>query len=123
MASIAAELGTSATHVGRQAKAMGIELRPGGGHHAVSPAELDALSAFLRPALTDRRCWSRLHRFRQAMQHRTITEAATHLGIRQAVLSHQIARLEKDLGAQLYIRPPAVNRSAPPGPDARSSKP
>ncbi|NJP42973.1 TniQ family protein [Actinacidiphila epipremni] len=105
LASIAAELGMSDTHLGRRARAMGIELRPRGGHHIVSPAGLDALPPFLKPALTDRRGWGRLQRFRHAMEHRTITEAAFHLGIRQAVLSDQIARLEKDLGAPLYIRP------------------
>ncbi|MFE1957457.1 TniQ family protein [Streptomyces sp. NPDC059479] len=105
LASIAAELGVSDTHVGRHARAMGIELRPRGGHHIMSPAELDVLPPFLRPALTDRRCWGRLQRFQQAIQHRTITEAASRLGTRQAVLSNQVARLEEDLGTQLYIRP------------------
>lgn len=105
LVSIAAELGTSATRVGRHARAMGIELRPRGGHHVVSSAEIAVLPSFLRPAMTDRRCWDRLKRYRQAMEHRTITEAAHHLGTRQAILSNQIARLEKDLNAQLYIRP------------------
>jgi hypothetical protein len=105
LASIAAGLGTSDTHVGRHARAMGIELRTRGGHHVLGSAQLDALPSLLRPALTDRRGLDRLHRFRQAMEYRTITEAADHLGTRQAVLSNQIARLEKDLGTQLYIRP------------------
>ncbi|WP_443048583.1 TniQ family protein [Streptomyces sp. NBC_00272] len=104
LADIAGELGMSSTHVGRRALAMGIELRPRGGHHAVSPALLEKVPLFLRPALTDQRCWGRLLRFREAMQHRTIAEAAHCLGARQAVLSAQITRLERDLGTALYVR-------------------
>ncbi|MFI0977987.1 TniQ family protein [Streptomyces sp. NPDC021093] len=105
LADIAAELKISPTEVGRRARALGIELRPPGGRQIMGPAELASVPAILRPALADRRSWDRLHRFQEAMKHRTVTEAAGQLGLRQAVLSLQISRLEADLGFRLHTRP------------------
>lgn len=104
LAEIAEELGTSSSHVGRHARAAGIELRPRGAR-AASLTLLEKVPPFLRPAVTDRHGWGRLLRFREAMQHRTIAEAARHVGTSQAVVSAQVTRLERDLGTVLYVRP------------------
>ncbi|MFD9813159.1 TniQ family protein [Streptomyces sp. NPDC059080] len=105
IATIAAELGLSATELGRRAKTFGIEMRPPTQRQGTAPAELAAVPSILRPALSTRTGWNRLHRFQQAVTYRTISEAATNLGFRQAVLSLQIRRLETDLGFQLHTRP------------------
>ncbi|WP_326611412.1 TniQ family protein (plasmid) [Streptomyces scopuliridis] len=105
LASIATELDMSPTTLTRHLRAMGIALRPRGGRRAVSQLELDSVPPLIRPALTDRRCWGRLQRFREAMKHRTLAEASRQLGTTRSVLYTQFAALEGDLGVQLYIRP------------------
>jgi hypothetical protein len=71
LASIATELDMSPTTLTRRLRAMGIALRPRGGRRAVSQSELDSVPPLISPALTDRRCWGRLQRFREAVEHRT----------------------------------------------------
>ncbi len=105
LASIATELDMSPTTLTRHLRAVGIELRPRGGRRAVSRTELESVPPLIRPALTDRRCWGRLQRFREAVEHRTLAEASRQLGTARSVLYTQFAALERDLGVQLYIRP------------------
>jgi DNA-binding transcriptional LysR family regulator len=45
-----------------------------------------------------------LNRFETVLRYPTLTAAAADLGLRQAVLSSQIARLEDDLGVALAQR-------------------
>jgi DNA-binding transcriptional ArsR family regulator len=52
--------------------------------------------------------WQRLHRFQTAMAFPTIAAAAASLRICPSALSHQLRRLERDIGARLYQ--PATSR-------------
>ena len=45
-----------------------------------------------------------MNRFEKVLRYPTLTAAAADLGLRQAVLSSQIARLEDDLGVALAQR-------------------
>jgi len=51
--------------------------------------------ALLRPALNQIGGAARLNRFETVLQYPTLTAAAADLGLRQAVLTSQIARLEE----------------------------
>jgi len=66
--------------------------------------EAMAAPAILRPALQEKGGWQRLHRFAAVAAHATIWAAEDALGLKQSVLTHQIKRLEHDLGGQLLIR-------------------
>jgi DNA-binding transcriptional ArsR family regulator len=52
--------------------------------------------------------WQRLRRFQIAMASPTIAAAAASLGVCPSALSHQLRRLERDIGARLYQ--PATSR-------------
>lgn len=120
LADIAKEVGMSQTYVGNQLIAMGIELR----HHrgrctAISEAILEQVPPFLRPALPDNSAWERLSRYRAAMRHHTMVEAAQAVGVRPNLLYRQIAQLERQLGSALYVR---VRRGVPLRPTPLGTK-
>jgi transposase-like protein len=102
------ETGMSATTMKRWAYSLGIPIRGGGGPshqrnlHVMGEAMV--ASAILRPALQEKGGWQRLHRFAVVAAHATIWAAEDALGLKQSVLTHQIKRLERDLGGQLLIR-------------------
>ena len=75
-----------------------------------SPAEPGAQSlGDIRRAAQDSRVgWLRLRRFQIAMTSPTIAAAAARLRICPSALSHQLRRLERDIGARLYQ--PATSR-------------
>jgi hypothetical protein len=103
---IAAELGMSPPNLSRCAIGLDIPLRPrGGASHAAAVAEPDkALPRIIQQALTGTGAWERLRRFHNAMNYPTLSQAAEASGVRQSVLTTQIGRLERDVGAELYIR-------------------
>ena len=80
------------------------------GHDPGSPAEPDAQSpGDIRRAAQDSPAgWRRLRRFQIAMAYPTIAAAAAFLRICPSALSHQLRRLEHDIGARLYQ--PATTR-------------
>jgi len=102
------ETGMSATTMKRWAYSLGIPIRGGGGPshqrnlHVMGEAMV--ASAILRPALQEKGGWQRLHRFAVVAAHATIWAAEDALGLKQSVLTHQIKRLDRDLGGQLLIR-------------------
>jgi DNA-binding transcriptional ArsR family regulator len=61
-----------------------------------------------RAAGDSRTGWQRLRRFQMAMTSPTIADAAARLRICPSALSHQLRRLERDIGARLYQ--PATSR-------------
>jgi len=75
-----------------------------------SPAERgDHSPGDIRRAAADSPAgWLRLRRFQTAMTSPTIAAAATRLRICPSALSHQLRRLERDIGARLYQ--PATSR-------------
>jgi DNA-binding transcriptional ArsR family regulator len=75
-----------------------------------SPAEPGAqsLGDIRRAAQDSRAGWLRLRRFQIAMTFPTIAAAAARLRICPSALSHQLRRLERDIGARLYQ--PATSR-------------
>ena len=105
---LAAEKGMTAPHMSRWAQRHGIPRRPPG--LASTAANLNATEeterapALLRPALNRIGGAARLNRFETVLRYPTLTAAAADLGLRQAVLSSQIARLEDDLGVALAQR-------------------
>jgi hypothetical protein len=105
---LARETGMSTANMNRWAKTHNIPLRPRGGasHNNVRIALAQATIAppALQPALTGPGACDRLRRFAAAVEHPTITAAATALGIHQGALTMQINRLERDLGGQLLTR-------------------
>ncbi|WP_281356463.1 TniQ family protein [Amycolatopsis anabasis] len=107
LSDLAEELGISVTRLNARAKQLGIPLRPRGAAStaAVTLTAPDNLPPILQRAVHGTSSWSRLRRFQAAMRFRTISEAATALGLRQPVLSSQIARIECDLGTPLHTRP------------------
>jgi transposase-like protein len=102
------ETGTSATTTRRWASSFGIPIRGGGGpSHNRNLHVLDealAAPAILRPALREKGGRQRLHRFAAVAAHATIGAAEDALDLKESVLTHQIKRLEHDLGGQLLIR-------------------
>ena len=105
---LAAEKGMTAMNMSRWAQRHGIPRRPPG--LASTAANLkttdDAEQApeLLRPALRQIGGAARLNRFETVLRYPTLTAAAADLGLRQAVLTLQIARLEEDLGGALIHR-------------------
>lgn len=104
--SIAKAIGTSSTTVRRLLGDYGVPIRHRGAStlswtdpHAVAEAP-----AVLRSALSSLGGRQRLERFVAAMAYSSLSEAATHLGVRQAGLTQQFTRLEQDLDHRLYIR-------------------
>ena len=75
-----------------------------------NPAEPGARSlGDIRRATADSPAgWQRLRRFQTAMTSPTIAAAAARLRIYPSALSHQLRRLERDIGAKLYH--PATSR-------------
>ena len=75
-----------------------------------SPAEPGAHTpGDIRRAVQDSPAgWLRLRRFQIAMTSPTIAAAAARLRICPSALSHQLRRLERDIGARLYQ--PATSR-------------
>ena len=72
-----------------------------------SPATRAPATSAARPK-TARQAGSRLRRFQIAMASPTIAAAAACLRICPSALSHQLRRLERDIGARLYQ--PATSR-------------
>jgi hypothetical protein len=105
---LAAEKGMTAPNMSRWAQRHGIQRRPPG--LASTAANLNATEeaehapALLRPALSRIGGAARLNRFETVLRYPTLTAAAADLGLRQAVLTSQIARLEDDLGVALVQR-------------------
>jgi hypothetical protein len=95
---LAAEKGMSTMNMSLWAQRHGIQRRPRG--EASKAANLEAAKqgrqapAILRPALNQIGGAARLSRFETVLRYPTITAAAADLGLRQAVLTSQITRLE-----------------------------
>jgi hypothetical protein len=100
---IAQELGIRAHHVGRRAQEYGIPLRRP--QARTDTSNQHTYPAILAPATQNYGGWQRLLRFREAMKHRTIAEAASSLGIARQNLYPQISRIERELGQKLCTRP------------------
>ena len=104
---IAAELGVQDVTVIAAARRHRIPSRPPGVHSR--PEMITTLSPHI-PASIRRAVegglhgWLRLQRFQAAMAHPTINAAAAHLGVDQATLIRQFARLERDIGGPIYHR-------------------
>ena len=98
----------STANMARWAHFHQIPLRPrGGASHDSSLRTIDQASDFpaqIAKALTSPYAWQRLNRFAAATGHRTLSEAAEHLGITQSTLVIQINRLERDIGGPLLER-------------------
>jgi molybdenum-dependent DNA-binding transcriptional regulator ModE len=98
----------STMNMSRWAQRYGIQRRPRG--EASKAANLAAVRqgeqapAILRPALSQIGGAARLSRFETVFRYPTITAAAADLGLRQAVLTSQITRLEGELGGALVER-------------------
>lgn len=111
---LACETGMSQTNMQRWAYSLDIPIRGGGGPshqrnlHVIDEAM--AAPAILRPTLQEKGGWQRLHRFAAVSAYATIWAAEDALGLKRSVLTHQIKRLERDLGGQLLIR---ANRGHP----------
>jgi TniQ/Bacterial regulatory helix-turn-helix protein, lysR family len=105
---LAREKNMSISNMARWAYAHHIPLRPRGGasHDSFlrTRAQAADLPGEIRKALTSEYAWQRLKRFAAATRHRTMSEAAEHLGITQPALSIQISRLERDIGGPLLER-------------------
>lgn len=105
---LAREKNMSISNMARWAYAHQIPLRPRGGasHDSFlrTSAQAADLPVEIRKALTSEYAWQRLKRFAAATRHRTMSEAAEHLGITQPALSIQISRLERDIGGPLMER-------------------
>jgi hypothetical protein len=103
---IAAELSMSPVNLGRHARSLGVPLRPrGGASHAAALTEPDqTMPRIIQQALTGTGAWERLRRFQSAMLYPTMSKASEALGIGSSVLTTQINRLERDVGAELYSR-------------------
>jgi TniQ/Bacterial regulatory helix-turn-helix protein, lysR family len=105
---LAAEKGMSTMNMSVWARRHGIQRRPRG--EASKAANLEAAKqgrqapAILRPALSQIGGAARLKRFEMVLQYPTITAAAANHGLRQAVLTSQITRLEGELGGALIER-------------------
>ena len=108
---VAREHGITMTGVrprpGRPARCPGRTSRAAG---TGSPAEPgDQIPGDIRRAAGDSPAgWHRLRRFQIAMASPTIAAAAARLRICPSALSHQLRRLERDIGAKLYQ--PATSR-------------
>jgi hypothetical protein len=89
------------TH-GRPPSQTGIQ-PPQRAHPQIEPPKWGGLPAILKPAI-NRGGWDRLQRFVAAYQYRTLTEAASGLGVYGTPLRRQIAILERDLGSPLITR-------------------
>ena len=104
---IAAELGISEMTVTRAAREYGISARtPGITSHPDLVTELgDEYPPDIRHAVNGQLYgWQRLRRFQQAMDHPSLNIAGRHLGITAAILTTQIQRLERAIGAPLIHR-------------------
>jgi TniQ/Bacterial regulatory helix-turn-helix protein, lysR family len=105
---LAAEKGMSTMNMSLWAQRHGIQRRPRG--EASKAANLEAAKqgrqapTILRPALSQIGGAARLKRFEMVLRYPTITAAAADLGLRQAVLTSQITRLEGELGGALVER-------------------
>jgi DNA-binding transcriptional LysR family regulator len=110
---IAQQRGIRANDVGRRAQEYGIPLRP---PKARKPPDAisDHCPAILLNAMQSYGGWQRLLRFREAMKHRTLAEAAAALGLAKQNLYPQISRLERELGQQLCTRPRAAGQHVAP---------
>jgi hypothetical protein len=105
---LAREKNMSTANMARWAHFHQIPLRPrGGGSHDSFLRSIEQaadLPAPIARAMTSPYAWQRLNRFAAAIGHRTIREAAEHIGISQATLVTQINRLERDIGGTLLDR-------------------
>ena len=105
---LAREKNMSTANMARWAHLYQIPLRPRGGasHDSFlrNTAQAAGLPTEIRKVLTSPYAWQRLNRFAAATDHRTLREAAEHLGIAQSALVTQINRLERDIGGPLLER-------------------
>ena len=105
---LAREKNMSTANMARWVHFHQIPLRPrGGASHDSSLRTIDQASDFpaqIAKALTSPYAWQRLNRFAAATGHRTLSEAAEHLGITESTLIIQINRLERDIGGPLLER-------------------
>jgi DNA-binding transcriptional LysR family regulator len=105
---LAREKNMSTSNMARWAHRHQIPLRPrGGASHDSFLRSIDQAADLpdpIRKALTSPYAWQRLNRFAAATDHRTLREAAEHLGITQSALVTQINRLERDIGGPLLER-------------------
>jgi TniQ/Bacterial regulatory helix-turn-helix protein, lysR family len=104
---IAAELGVDDMTVTRHARAHGIPIRSAGiASRPVMIQQLDdSVAVDIRHAVEGTlHGWLRLHRFQVAMTFPSIGAAAKRLDSTQSALTTQFHRLERDIGAQLYVR-------------------
>ncbi len=105
---LAAEKGMTAPNMSRWAQRHGIPRRPPGlastAANLKTTEDAEQAPALLRPALRQIGGAARMTRFETVLRYPTLTAAAADLGLRQAVLSSQIARLEDDLGVALAQR-------------------
>ena len=61
-----------------------------------------------------------LRAFEAAARHLSFTQAASELNVTQTAISHQIKRLEQELGVRLFVR---QNRALTLTPEARNISP
>ena len=104
---LAAEKGMTTMNMSRWAQRHGSRVDPRPGQHRRQPQtteDTERAPALLRPALRQIGGAARLNRFETVLRYPTLTAAAADLGLRQAVLTSQITRLEHDLGAALMQR-------------------
>lgn len=105
---LAREKNMSTANMARWARFHEIPLRPRGdaSHDSfLSTVNHTAdLPAPIAKALTSPYARQRLNRFAVAVSYQTLSEAADHLDIKQAILVTQINRLERDIGGPLLER-------------------
>lgn len=104
---IAATLGTTQHYVLKALRAYGIAVRANSifGHHSVVLNLDESIPAIVRAAAHRQpKAWQRLRRFQQIAPHRSLTQAARHIGAHPSTLIMQLGRLEHDIGTQLIVR-------------------
>ncbi|QKW20225.1 TniQ family protein [Kitasatospora sp. NA04385] len=104
---IAEELGTTQMTVNNALHRLGVTPRPPGIHSSEQMINrLDGrLAKDIRAAVEGSLGgWERLHRFQIAMVFPTLKAAAEHLGIPPRTLVVQFQRLERDIGAEIFVR-------------------
>jgi DNA-binding MarR family transcriptional regulator len=108
---LAAEVGTTPSTIARIACRHGIPLRERGG--ASHEASLTAPAGFPEPlanAVLGQGGVERVHRFQVFARTPSLNQAARLLGVSQATLSVQLARLEQACGGPLLVRSPRTHR-------------
>ncbi len=112
VASIAAELGISDETIRRRLHQHAVTARPPGVHsrHGILTTPGGLPPVIQRAVEGSLHGWLRLQRFQAAMQYTAIGQASKSLGLHTSSLIHQLSRLERDTGQQLY------HRGTPDGP-------